>query len=69
MLGASVSLVEKDHHERHKFLALSPTEFFDEEANQVRLKFTLDDEARPTGFILEGAGPESITFIAEAQTE
>lgn len=56
-------------NERHKFLALSPTEFFDEEANQVRLKFTLDDEARPTGFILEGAGPESITFIAQAQTE
>lgn len=51
--------------ERHRFLPLSATEFYDEEVEDVRMKFILDAQGRPTGFTLEGAAPEPLTFEAE----
>lgn len=51
--------------ERHRFLPLSTTEFYDEDVEEVRMKFTLDAQDKPTGFTLEGAGPEAITFVVE----
>lgn len=51
--------------ERHKFLPLSPVEFFDEQFDEVRLKFTLDETGRPTAVTAEGAAPEAIKFVAK----
>ncbi|MEZ4732720.1 MAG: serine hydrolase [Caldilineaceae bacterium] len=51
--------------ERHRFLPLSATEFYDEEVEDVRLKFTLTEEGRPTAVTVEGAAPEAIRFVAE----
>lgn len=51
--------------ERHCFLPLSATEFYDEEVEDVRLKFTLNDEGRPLTLTVEGAAPEVLRFVAE----
>lgn len=51
--------------ERHKFLPLSPVEFFDEQFDEVRLKFTLDETGRPTTVIVEGAASEVIKFVVK----
>jgi len=51
--------------ERHRFLPLSTAEFYDEDAEEVRMKFTLDVQGKPTGFVLEGAAPEPLTFAVE----
>lgn len=51
--------------ERHKFLPLSPVEFYDEQFDEVRLQFTLDEQGRPTAVTVEGAAPESMTYLAQ----
>ena len=51
--------------ERHKFLPLSPVEFYDEQYDEVRLKFTLDAEGRPTAVEVAGAAPEVIKFVVK----
>jgi D-alanyl-D-alanine carboxypeptidase len=48
--------------ERHKFLPLSETEFFDEQFMDIRMKFVLDEEGNVTEMTLEGAGPQPETF-------
>lgn len=48
--------------ERHKFLPLSPVEFYEEQADEVRLQFTLDEQDQPTAVTVIGAAPESITY-------
>lgn len=48
--------------DRHRFLPLSPTEFYDEEVEDVRMKFTVDAQARPTLLTLIGASPEPVTY-------
>jgi hypothetical protein len=51
--------------ERHKFLPLSETEFFDEEFEDVRMHFTLNTQGAVT---LENAGPETLKFtVTSAQ--
>lgn len=50
--------------DRHRFLPLSPTEFYDEEVEEVRMKFTLDEQGQPTGLTLEGASPEPVPYVA-----
>jgi len=49
--------------ERHRFLPISTTEFFDEQFEDVRMQFTLDEKGAPTGLRLEGAGPEPLTYV------
>jgi hypothetical protein len=46
--------------QRHKFLPLSETEFFDEEFEDVRVTFTRDDKGEVTALKLEGAGPGTL---------
>ncbi len=54
---------------RHRFLPISPTEFYDEEAEEVRMVFTLDEQGAPLSFTLEGAGPEVLTYSATPAAE
>jgi hypothetical protein len=46
--------------QRHKFLPLSETEFFDEDFEDVRVTFTRDDKGEVTALKLEGAGPGTL---------
>lgn len=48
--------------DRHKFLPLSTVEFFDEQFDEVRLKFTLDEQGQPTAITVEGVAPDRITY-------
>ena len=49
-------------NERHKFLPLSETEFFDEQFTDIRMEFALDEEGKVTEMTLIGAGPKPDTF-------
>lgn len=49
--------------ERHRFLPMSPTEFYDEQFEDVRIQIRLDEQGAPTGFTLEGAAPESLEYV------
>jgi len=54
--------------ERHRFLPISPTEFYDEAMDEVRIIFTLNAQGEPTDFTLEGAGPEMLEYaVAPAE--
>ncbi len=49
-------------NERHKFLPLSETEFFDEQFTDVRMKFVLNEKGEVIEMTLIGAGPQPDTF-------
>ncbi len=53
--------------ERHRFLPHSATEFYDEQFEDVRIRFDLNAQGEPTGLTVEGAGPEVIEYIVAAE--
>jgi len=46
---------------KHRFLALSPTEFFDEDSPSVHLAFTKDEKSQVKILTLNGVGPQPLT--------
>ncbi len=55
--------------DRHRFLPISPTEFYDEQLEEVRMHFTLNEQGVPTGFTVEGASPEALEYIVAEAAE
>jgi CubicO group peptidase (beta-lactamase class C family) len=46
---------------KHRFLPLSPSEFFDSDSPAVRLSFTTNEKGQITGLRIVGAGPRPMT--------
>jgi CubicO group peptidase (beta-lactamase class C family) len=52
---------------RHRFLPLSATEFYDEEYEDVRIQFIVDEQGETAGFTMVGISPEVLEYTVASE--